>query len=174
MLPRHMRLPVAALIGLLAGRIGAHAQTWTKHRYVADGFEVEFSGDVMVVPTQLSDETLKKIVRSTDYQQDAGDYVYIVGASLLLVDVNFENGIKQSFASLKCNATTRDAALALDDGRARELHGTDCHDGTFRVEARYFTTGKWFYQVIALFKRDSGFDQGARRFVESFKMIAKK
>src|SRR5947208_762585 len=101
MLPRHMRLPVAALIGLLAGQIGAHAQTWTKHRYVADGFEVEFSGDVMVVPTQLSDETLKKIVRSTDYQQDAGDYVYIVGASLLLVDVNFENGIKQSFASLK-------------------------------------------------------------------------
>jgi hypothetical protein len=42
------------------------------------------------------------------------------------------------------------------------------------VEARYFTTGKWFYQVIALFKRDSGFDQGARRFVESFKMIVKR
>ena len=78
------------------------------------------------------------------------------------------------YASLKCKATTCDVALALKDGRAREVRGTDCHDGNFRVEARYFTTGKWFYQVIALFKKDSGFDQGARRFVESFKVIDKK
>lgn len=172
MLPRHMRLLVAALVWLLAGQFGANAQTWKKHRYVTDGFEVEFSGDVKVVPTQLNADTLKKIVRSTDYQQDAGNYVYIVGASLLLVDVNFDNGVKQSFDSLKCKSRTRDALLAFKDGRAREVHGTDCHDGNFRVEARYFTRGKWFYQVISLFKKDSGFDKGARRFVQSFKAIA--
>ena len=174
MLPRHICLVLAALAWLLAGQIGADAQSWKKHRYATDGFEVEFSGDVKVVPTSINAETQTKIVRSTDYQQDSGDYVYIVGASLLLVDVNFENGIKQSYASLKCKTTTRDTALALKGGSAREVRGTDCHDGNFRVEARYFTTGKWFYQVIALFKKDSGFDQGARRFVESFKVIDKK
>ena len=110
-------------------------------------------------------------MRSTNYQQDGGDNVYTVGASLLLVDVNFDNGVKQSFAALKCKITTSDKPLIFAAGRAREVRGTDCHDGNFRVEARYFTTGKWFYQVVALFKKDGGYSQGARHFVESFKVI---
>ena len=168
---RHVCLVAGALVCLLVGPMAALAQTWTRHRYVTDGFEVEFSGDVKVVPTQLSAETLKKIVRSTDYQQDAGEYVYIVGASLLLVDVNFENGVKQSFEALKCKLRTNDAVLSFPGGRAREVFGTDCHDGNYRVEARYYTKGKWFYQVVCLFKKNSGYDQGARRFVTSFKVI---
>ena len=168
---RRKHLLAGVLICLLAGQMSAHAQTWSKHRYVTDGFEVEFSGDVKVVPTQLNAETLKKIVRSTDYQQDDGDRVHIVGASLLLVDVNFDNGVKQSFEALKCKVRTKDAVLSFPGGRAREVFGTDCHDGNYRVEARYYTKGKWFYQVVCLFKKNSGYDQGARRFVTSFKVI---
>jgi hypothetical protein len=158
---------------VLAGHGAAQAQTWKKHTYATDGFEVEFSGDVRVMPTNLNEDTLKKIVRSTDYQQDGGEFVFVVGASLLLVDVNFENGIKQSFAALKCKTTNSDAAVAFAGGRGREVLGTDCFDGNYRAETRYFTKGKWFYQVIALFKKDAGIDQSARRFVESFKVISK-
>jgi hypothetical protein len=172
-MPRRLYLLLAASILLLAGQGAAHAQIWKKYTYTTDGFEVEFSGNVKIVPTQATADVQKKIVRSTDYQQDSGSYVYIVGASLLLADVNFENGSKQSFAALKCKTTTRDTALALAGGRGREVQGTDCHDGNHRVEARYFTKGKWFYQVIALFKKDGGYDQGARRFVTSFKVIGK-
>jgi hypothetical protein len=171
-MPLHRRRAFAwTRVGLLASQIDANAQTWTKHRYVTDGFEVVFFGDVKVVPTQLNAEVLKKVVRSTDYQQDAGEYVYIVGASLLAVDVNFENGVKQSFGALKCKARTKEATLSFPGGRAREVFGTDCHDGSYRVEARYYTKGKWFYQIIGLFKKDSGFDQGVRRFVTSFTVI---
>jgi len=169
----HARLLAGALVCLLAGQSGAYAQTWTKHRYVTDGFEVEFSGDVKVVPTQLSADVLAKLVRSTNYQQDAGEYVYIVGATLLVVDVNFENGVKQSFDALKCKSKTRDSTLDFPGGRAREIFATDCHDGNYQVEARYYTKGKWFYQVIGLFRKASGYDEGIRRFVTSFKVVDK-
>ncbi len=162
---------LGAAAWLLVGHAGAQAQTWKTHRYAADGFEVKFSGDVKVVATQIDAETQKKVVRSTDYQQDGGAYAFIVGASLLAVAVNFENGTKQSYDALKCKTKTRDVALAFARGRAREIHGTDCHDGTYRAETRYFTRGQWFYQVIALFKKDSGHDAPARTFVESFKAL---
>jgi len=169
--PTIVRAFVPALACLLVTHTGAHAQTWKKHRYATDGFEVTFSGDVKVTPTQIDAETKKRVVRATDYQQDGGDVVYIVGASLVVVEVKFDNGVKQSFAALKCKTTTRDTALALCAGRGREVHGTECHDGNFRVEARYYTRGKWFYQVIALFKKGGGHERGARTFVESFKVI---
>ena len=162
---------LAAVGWLLLDPAGAHAQTWKTHRYAADGFEVKFSGEVKVVPTQIDTDTKTRVVRSTDYQQDGGTYAFIVGASLLVVDVNFENGAKQSFAALKCKTTTRDVALAFAGGRGREVHGTDCTDGSFRAHVRYFTRGKWFYQIIALFKTDGGHDAAARTFVESFKAI---
>ena len=161
------------LVFLLASVLDADAQSWKKHRYLTDGFEVEFSGDVQVKPTKLSDETKKKVVRATDYMQDGGTFVYAVAASLNKEGVNFDRGATASFAALKCKATTSDTALTLPGGRGRELRGVDCHDGTMRAESRYYTTGKWFYQVITLFKKDDGNEKAARYFLQSFKTIAK-
>ena len=51
------------------------------------------------------------------------------------------------------------------------MRGAGCADG-LQVEARYYETGNWFYQVIAEYKVAGG-EQAARRFVESFKLTAK-
>jgi len=174
-MPSHrVCLLMSCLVFLLAGVIDAHAQSWKKHRYVTDGFEVEFSGDVQVKPTTLSAETKKKVVRATDYMQDAGTFVYAVAASLNKEGVNFDGGATASFAALKCKTTTGDTPMTLPGaGRGREFRGVDCHDGTMRAESRYYTTGKWFYQVITLFKKDGGGEKAARYFLLSFKLIKK-
>jgi hypothetical protein len=164
---------MSCLVILLAGTIDAHAQSWKKHRYVTDGFEIEFSGEVKGTPTPLNPETQKKVVRAMQYMQDGGDYVYAVAFSLNKEGVNFEEGPKASFAALKCKTTIGDTPLPLPGGRGREIRGVDCHDGTMRAECRYYTTGKWFYQVITLFKKDGGDEKAARYFLQSFKTIKK-
>lgn len=173
-MPSHrVCLLLSSLVFLLAGALDAHAQSWKKHRYVADGFEIEFSGKVQATPVQLSPENKNKIVRTKQYMQDSGDFVYAVAYSLNKEGVNFEKGYKASFDSFKCKATISDTPLTLTGGRGRELRGTDCHDGTFRVENRYYTTGNWFYIVIATFKKDGGDEKAARHFLQSFKLIKK-
>ena len=46
-------------------------------------------------------------------------------------------------------------------------------DGSSSAETRFYATGKWFYQVIAVFKKDGGDAAAARHFVQSFKLINK-
>ena len=163
---------VAAAL-LVAGRAPAHAE-WKKYSYPADGFEVEFSGEISVKPTPVSAETQKKIVRATAYLQDGGDFAYIVNASLHKEAVNFESGIKASFEALKCNSAGSDKPLNASAGRARELSGDECgEDGAVRAEARYFTTGRWFYQVLCLVPRNGDLD-AARHFLRSFRLIGRR
>jgi hypothetical protein len=138
---RRTGLLVAGVVWLLTSHLDARAQTWTKHTYTTDGFEVEFSGDMKVTPVALSPDVQSKVVRSTEYQQDGGTYVYAVAASLNRDGVNFDGGVKSSFAAMKCKVMTRDAPLDSAVGRGRELRGTDCHAGAHRAEARYFTVG---------------------------------
>lgn len=172
MVARRARLLALCLVLLGASQASVDAQTWKKHSYPADGFEVEFSGEVAGTPTQLNPETAKKVVRAMQYMQDGGDFVYAVAFSLNKQGVNFEEGSKASFAALKCKTTTSDTPVTLSGTRGRELRGTDCHDGSMRAESRYYTTGNWFYQVITLFKKDGGNEAAARRFLQSFKLIA--
>ncbi len=172
MFARRQCLLPFCLVLLLASDIGADAATWKKYNYPADGFEVEFSGTVKVAQTEMTAETAKKVVRSTDYMQEDGSYVYIIGASLVKDQVNFDNGVKSSFEALKCKTTTSDTPLNLAGGRARELRGADCMDDNMRAEARYFTTEKWFYQVIFIIKKDGDLAD-ARRFLQSFKLTGK-
>jgi len=173
MAARRTCLLFSSLILLLANVGAIEAQTWKKHTYATDGFQVEFSGDVKISPQTHDAETQKKIVRATDYLEEGGEYAHIVAASLQFVDVNFENGVKLSFAALKCATTTADTPLTFAAGRARELRGTNCHDGNFRVDARYFTVGRWFYQAMAIHPMSGSHVANARRFVESFKVIGK-
>ena len=60
--------------------------------------------------------------------------------------------------------------IQTPSGPARELRGTDCVDGNYRAEARYHQAGLWFYQVMALFRKDVGDEASARYFLQSFKV----
>ena len=83
----------------------------------------------------------------------------------------WKQGVESSFAGYKCKTVMRDNVLALPTGQGREILGIDCADG-FTVEARYFTSGLWFYQLAAIYHKDRGDTAAARRFLESFKLTA--
>lgn len=174
MLARHPLLLISAILVLsLADPAGAQGPPWKKEAYPEDGFQVEFSGAIKVTPTKVSAETQQKIVRANQYMQDDGDTVYAVGANLNKASLAFDKGVRASFGTFKCKSTVSDTPVVVTGGRgqARELRGTDCLDGAFRVEARYFSRGLWFYQVMALFKMDGGDETAARHFLQSFALI---
>ena len=162
------------LVFLLVWQSAAYAETWKKNVYETDGFEVEFSGDIQTTPIELNAKTRANTVRSTSYMQNAGDYIYVVGATRVRGEVLFDAGSSASFAAYKCKVKILDSALAFGMGRARRIQGTNCGDCTYTAYTRYFTTGKWFYQIVALFKQDSGLDEAARHFVTSFNVIGRK
>lgn len=161
----------AAALVLALTSLTALSQNWRRMDYSADGFSVEFSGEVKVSPTPVGDESKERIVRSTDYLQDDGDSAYIVGATLARYSVEFNKGVEASYGALKCKSTLNDTPLNFARGLARDISGTDCgDDGSLRVEARYYAVDKWFYQVLAIFSR-GGDQQAARRFVNSFTLL---
>jgi hypothetical protein len=170
MLARRIYLLLSALVLLLVGVAVVEAQGWTKYAYDADGFEVEFSGKVKVDPTAVDAETQSRIFRATNYLQEGADYAFIVAASLQRVPVNFENGVEKSMGALKCTKTISDKTLPFASGRAREVRATSCVGGQFSADARYFTQGSWFYQVLALHPASGARNADARRFVESFRV----
>jgi hypothetical protein len=173
-----VRSPVVKSVGILAGLLlfacGATAEpaVWQVYTSADDGFSVQFSGPVKVDPTAIDDKVKDRIVRSTNYLQDGGDYAFIVGASLMKYSVNFDEGVKASFATLKCQTPISEADLKFPGGKAREVLGTDC-TSDLRVDSRYFTKAKWFYQAIALSKKEGGDVASVRRFLESFKVTLK-
>lgn len=162
------------LILMFAGASGAEAAEWKKHRYAADNFEVEFSGEVTVRETTLPEEAKKQFERAMDYMQDGDEFVYIVSVQLLNKDLqpNLTKGSTASFAALKCVNTTVDKSIPLPGGTGRELEGMDCVDGSARAGARYYIKRNWFYQVVYMIKKEGGDLKGAKRFLNSFKVIS--
>jgi len=157
------------MLWLTVSSIDARAQAWRKHVHKSDGFESEFSGEVVVRPSQISEEAKARIVRSTNYIQNGGNFKYMVAATLTKSGVIFDKGVEAGFGSYKCQASLGQTALSVANGIGRELRGADCADG-FQVEARYYAVGNWFYQVIAQYKAGGG-EPAARRFLQSFKVI---
>ena len=144
---------------------------WKKHSYPADGFEIEYPGTPRVTPTNMSEQAKQRVVRSTDYLQDTWEFKYFVYATLFKQSVDFDEGVRVNFARFKCKTTSPETPINVPGGRARELRGTDCMDTNSNIEARFYATGKWFYQVIAVFKKEGGDAAAARHFVRSFKSI---
>lgn len=168
---RRTYLAGAATLFLALSSLAALSQNWRRLDYAADGFSVEFSGEVKISPTGVGEESKERIVRSTDYLQDDGDSAYIVGATLARYSVEFNKGVEASYGALKCKSTLSDTPLNFGRGLARDISGTDCgDDGSLRVEARYYAVNKWFYQVLAIFNR-GGDQNAARRFVNSFTVL---
>jgi hypothetical protein len=158
------------LLGLVAGSVDVGAQTWRKHVYRGDGFETEFSGDISIRPSQISEAAKARIVRSTKYIQEGPNYRYTVVATLTRKGVDFEKGVGASFTFLKCQTVVGETALTVPKGKGLEKRGAACAEAA-QVETRYYEKGNWFYQVIAEYKVADG-EKAARRFVESFKIIA--
>lgn len=174
------RTTALAAIGLLSlGALAAAAQqadapkNWKRHAFPEDRFEIEFSGQFTTSAVKLDGATLKKIKRSMQYIHSDGDLLFVVGAQENVDAVNFEGGSRSSFAALNCKQQKPETEIAIEGGRGREFKGTECIEGQMRAEARYFEHGKWFYQVIAIFATDSSDEPAARRFLDSFKILAK-
>jgi hypothetical protein len=81
-------------------------------------------------------------------------------------------GVRANFARLKGLTASPETPISVATGRARERRGTDCLDGSSSVQTRFYANGRWFYQVIAVFKKEGGDAAAALRFVQSFKLIA--
>lgn len=162
---------LSCVILFLASAVDGHAQSWKKHSYPADGFEVEFSGGVLVKPNDLSAEARKTTVRSTNYIQGDANTAYIFSATLYLNAPDLDVVAKRGFGVLNCKTTVSDNPLNIAGGRGREFRGAGCNEGV-RAETRYFLIGKWLYQALALYKTDGGDEKAARYFVQSFKTVA--
>ncbi len=163
-----------SLLSLAAAAQQADApKDWKRHAFPEDRFEIEFAGQFTTSPVKLDGATLKKIKRSMQYMHSDGDRLFVVGAQENIDAVNFEGGSRSSFAALNCKQQTPETDVPIDGGKGREFKGSQCIDGQMRVEARYIEHGKWFYQVIAIFAADSSDEPAARRFLTSFKILAK-
>jgi len=158
------------LIWLAASSIDAFAQSWRKHVYKTEGFETEFSGDIILRPSEINDDAKTRIVRSTKYIQEGPNFRYMVVATLTKSGVNFDKGVEASFGSYKCEKVLGETPLTVPRGKGREMRGAGCADSV-QLEARYYEAGNWFYQVLAEYKVAGG-EQAARRFVEAFKLVA--
>ncbi len=90
------------LLGLAAGSVDVGAQSWRKHVYKGDGFETEFSGDISIRPSQISETAKARIVRSTKYVQEGANYKYTVVATLTRKGVDFDKGVEAGFNFFKC------------------------------------------------------------------------
>ena len=163
-------LMLAAAIGMSPA--GAGAQDWKKHSYPKDGFEVDFSGPVKVIPIELDEKARAVVVQLTNYVQELDDEAQIVSVTLYRESkVPFDRVAKASFASFKCKDVSVNRPLESASGPAREMSAAGCHDGTLGVQVRYYLAGARFYQVIAVYKTQG--DGGARagHFLRSFTLI---
>lgn len=159
-----------AVVFLLAIAFDARAQqwSWTEHAYPDEGFRAEFNGLVTVQPMKIG--AREQIVRGTQYFQEGETYLYIVGASLNKFGTNLDEGAERSFAGLDCRRRVADEPIDSSRGGGRSLHGRACIDGSYEAETRYYRSGAWFYQVIALYKDAGGDAAAACYFLRSFRL----
>ena len=163
---------VRACVCILMARLPlstAEALEWKKYHYPEYNFEVEFSGSVQVTPRSIS--ARERIVRSTLYLQDGGSYSYSVLAQLNNegVEANLDAVTEDKLELYRCKNVNA-LPLEFPGGRAQELTGDQCLDGTYRVHARYFSKGDWFYVLTYLIKIEGGDISSAQRFLRSFKI----
>ena len=164
------KVVLAALLAVLPVLSHAQQWNWTEHAYPEDGFRAEFNAPVTIRPMRLKGEGSDQVVRGTQYIVSEGKQVYLVAASLNKGGVNFDKGVLESFAGLECGVVLSDEPVNAPWGSGRELRARHCVDGTYRAEARYHRAGRWFYQVLALFKDKGGDEASARYFLDSFRL----
>ena len=163
-----MRSLLALLLSAVSLAAAAQQWSWREHPYPEEGFSVEFNGLVNVRRMDVGGAK-SPVVRGTRYVQAERTQVYTVAASLNRFGVNLSEGAQRSFAGLECGQKLTEHEVEAPWGPALELRGRHCVDGTFNAVARYHRSGRWFYQVLSLYK-DSGDETNALYFLESFKL----
>lgn len=169
------QLALATAVALVTHATTAEAADWRKYEYANEGFSIEFSGNVAVKQTDLSADTLSKMVSSTSYVQDGGaTLAYVMAASRFKdeVEFNFDAGVKGTMDTYTCKVTESDTASTKGGKNTREVHASKCVDGTVRVGARFFMVGKWFYQVVYLIGPTESLAD-AEHYLQSFKLIGR-
>ena len=164
------KVTLAAVLAVLSAVAHAQQLNWTEHAYPEAGFRAEFNAPVTIRPMSLKGEGSEQVVRGSQYMVSEGKHVYVVAASLSKSGVNFDQGVRESFAGLHCGVVLSDSPVDAPWGSGRELRARHCIDGTYRAEARYHRSGRWFYQVLALFKDKGGDEASARYFLDSFRL----
>lgn len=168
--PGMKTLVVVALFAALPTVAHAQQWNWTEHAYPEDHFRAEFNAPVTIRPMRLKGEGSDQVERGTQYMVSEGKRVYVVAASLNKGGVNFDQGVRDSFAVLECGVVLSDQPVDAPWGSGRELRARHCVDGTYRADARYHRSGQWFYQVFALYKDKGGDEASARYFLDSFRL----
>lgn len=163
-------LALVAILVVLPAVAQAQQWNWKQHAYPEDGFSAEFNAPVTIRPMRLQGAGSDQVVRGTQYMMSDRRLLYVVAASLSKGGVNFDRGVQESFASLECGMILSDAPIEAPWGSGRELRARHCVDGTYRAEARYHRSGRWFYQVLALYKEAGGDEASARYFLDSFQV----
>jgi hypothetical protein len=156
-------------IVFMAASGSAWADPWRPVKYPNENFQVDWSGSVKITPTDIKSETKKTVERATDYLQDLGEAAYIVNVTKVRYEVAFDLGRRASMDALHCKSVT-DRPLDMNGIKAVEMVGANCGDTNLHVRARYFTVGKYFYQVMALVGGSGDLSAGDH-FIESFKLI---
>lgn len=166
-----MRGLVAFFLAVIPLAAAAQQWNWTMHGYPEDGFSVEFNGLVTVRQMRFAGADSSRVVRGTQYVQSGRTEVYTVAASLNRFGIDLAQGAQRGFARLECGKKLAESAVEAPWGEGLELRGSHCVDGTYNVVARYHRSGRWFYQVLSLYK-DSSDEASALYFLESFKVTS--
>jgi hypothetical protein len=161
---------LSSFVWLLGSSDCTHAEEWKKQSYPADGFQIEFSGPVVVKETAMSDETKNRMIRATNYLQDSGTAAYFVAAMLVKDSVNFDGGAADGFLASQCQAKKETPVTLSGAEKGLEILGSSCLGNGSHFEERFFQRGKWFYQITAIYTAD-GDAEAARHFLNSFKLL---
>lgn len=152
---------------VVMSHVATQAQTWVKHKYPSEGFEISFYGAVMVTTLPA----IEGRVFAKSYVQTSGKYIYtVIASSTKEKDANFERGVNAGVDATGCKIESSTDLKFLIGWKAREYRGKDCKGGV-SLEMRFFAIGKWFYVVQATYPQEPDREKSARRFVESFKHI---
>ena len=148
----------------------ASGADWRRQTISPDGFSIEFSGDMKVIPTPLRSDTQDAVVRSTIYMQGNDSYAFIVGATLIKAGFDFPAGVDGTIARYKCTQIDSDLPGTLGDGTlTRVIHSHHCAEG-LQIGGSFFYRGQWFYQVLTVIGPDVD-PADAEHFLKSFRLL---
>lgn len=162
------------LVPKIVAIIQAHPLEWKTANYPTDGFAVDFSDDVKIMPLLLpQDERIQKQVeRATNYLQSNKDSAYSVAAILLKPPPSFslEAGFSNAFNRLKCKTISNLDPPVYPQARTMARRGDDCLDTDVTAIVYTLTKENRVYEVVAIYHKREG-DGGVQHFLNSFKLL---
>lgn len=167
---------ILCLVAMLAAIPGAAAaQTWKKHSFPADGFEVDFSGAIDGGREDLTMQSSGQILNEARFTQNLQTGGYSVWVTTLAEpNPNWEEAANAAFAAIGCAKLVDNRVVEVSGTRVLHMSGVGCVKGVLSVTGRFAHVGNRIYQLIAIFPPTGPETEDARRFIESFTLIQGK